>query len=96
MFAFDWSLKEIANLKNNPSNLPFFFVFTLTISSISLTFHFLCLAIENELTNSQLIFWFYVSSQYFPFRAVQMSQLPVEAFVEPILEKLKPNINNKL
>lgn len=53
-------------------------------------------SIEIELANSQLIFWFYVCSQYFPFRAVEISRQPVEAFVEPILEKLKPNINNKL
>jgi hypothetical protein len=49
------------------------------------------LFLENELSQAPLIFWFYVCSQYFPFRALELAQKPLEEFVGPILEKLKPN-----
>lgn len=55
-----------------------------------------CALVENELNQSSLIFWFYVCSQYFPFRALEIAKQPAHSFAEPILEKLKPNHNNKL
>lgn len=54
------------------------------------------LVVGVELQNSPTIYWFYICSQYFPFRVLDVAKMPVEDFVEPILEKLKPNKNNKL
>ena len=74
MFAFDWDLRDINNMRHPPGKFGNF-------QKIHRSFY--C-PLDREVT--PIVLWFYINILYFPYNAHELAEVPFEEWAAPIFE----------
>lgn len=77
MFAFDWDIRDINNMRHPPGKSS-------AIMNYKINF---TLCADREVT--PIVLWFYINILYFPYNAHELAKVSFEEFSQPIFERLR-------